>query len=348
MEKPRRQEQEPASAEITEVAPSILRLQLPIELPGLGHVNCYALEDERGFALVDPGLPGPKPWKAMIQKLAASHIPLARVHTVIITHSHPDHYGGAGRLRKEAGAAVVTHRSFRTWWDPHEDDSEAADSDSESTAPSGAPWDQPSPWGGEPYRPSMRMRLARTMDEERRALLTPAPSKRVDDADVLRLAKRDWIAVHTPGHTPDHLCLFDPAQGVMLSGDHVLPTITPHISGIGNAPDPLAEFFRSLDRMTEFGAVTTVLPAHGHPFSDLVGRAKAIRHHHEERLEKLRAASHGLERPATVMELSQHLFSPRAWGSMAESETYAHLEHLRLLGQADRRDDGGVATYVVS
>jgi hypothetical protein len=50
----RKQEQEPASEEVTEVAPGVLRLQLPISLPGLGHVNCYALIDGDGVALVDP------------------------------------------------------------------------------------------------------------------------------------------------------------------------------------------------------------------------------------------------------------------------------------------------------
>jgi len=54
----RKQEQEPATADITEPAPGVLRMMLPISMPGLGHVNCYALEDDRGFTLVDPGLPG--------------------------------------------------------------------------------------------------------------------------------------------------------------------------------------------------------------------------------------------------------------------------------------------------
>src|SRR3981081_1746521 len=137
MDKPRRQEQEPASAEITEVAPGVLRLQLPIEMPGLGHVNCYALEDDRGFALVDPGLPGPKPWKAMLGGLRAAGVPLKRVHTVVVTHSHPDHYGGSGRLRHETGAEIVTHQTFRTWWDPARDDDPSSEelTDNEETAP---------------------------------------------------------------------------------------------------------------------------------------------------------------------------------------------------------------------
>ena len=52
-----RQEQEPASTDVTAVAPGLYRFQLPISMPGLGHVNCYALEDEDGFTVVDPGLP---------------------------------------------------------------------------------------------------------------------------------------------------------------------------------------------------------------------------------------------------------------------------------------------------
>ena len=61
----RRQEQEPASPEVTEVAPDVLRMQLPIRMPGLGHVNMYALTNADGAAVVDPGLPGPSTWKAI-------------------------------------------------------------------------------------------------------------------------------------------------------------------------------------------------------------------------------------------------------------------------------------------
>src|SRR5580692_9607213 len=91
----KKQEQEDASPEITEVVPGILRLQLPIDFTGLGHVNTYAMEDDRGFALVDPGLPGEASWNALGIRLTAASIPLHRVHTVVITHSHPDHFGGA-------------------------------------------------------------------------------------------------------------------------------------------------------------------------------------------------------------------------------------------------------------
>jgi hypothetical protein len=50
--------------------------------------------------------------------------------------------------------------------------------------------------------------------------------------------------------------------------------------------------------------------------------------------------------PATVQAFSQQLFRPRSWGEMAESETYAHLEHLRLAGAAEaHRNAEGFLVY---
>ena len=153
------------------------------------------------------------------------------------------------------------------------------------------------------------------------------------------LGRREWIAIHTPGHTGDHQCLYDPTEGVLLSGDHVLPTITPHISGLSVSEDSLADFFGALDKVASLEGVTLALPAHGHPFTDLPGRAAEIRRHHEERLETLEEIASQLGE-SDVIEFSHHLFQERSWGAMAESETYAHLEHLRLLGRArSRRDD---------
>jgi glyoxylase-like metal-dependent hydrolase (beta-lactamase superfamily II) len=172
---------------------------------------------------------------------------------------------------------------------------------------------------------------------------------RLADAEHHHFARREWVAVHTPGHTADHLCLFDPEEGLMLCGDHVLPTITPHISGLIRARDPLKLFFDSLDKVAAFGPqVKTALPAHGDVFHDLAGRAQDIKDHHEGRLQRLRDAASDLDRPATVMEMSTHLFAPRSLGGMADSETFAHLEHLRLSGEMRRVENDGRYEYVLA
>jgi glyoxylase-like metal-dependent hydrolase (beta-lactamase superfamily II) len=346
-------EQLDASPEIVEVAPSILRLQLQIQFTGLGHVNTYALEDDRGFAIVDPGLPGEASYKILLERLAAASIPVSRVHTVVVTHSHPDHFGGAGLLAEQSGARVMASTFFRTWWDPNDTDEEleeAADVDDGVQRINGlpTPFGRPTPWGGrtEQLPPERLAEIERNATDAHRWFCVPKVSIRVDDADRVQLAGREWVGLFTPGHTNDHLCLYDEEEGVLLSGDHVLPTITPHISGMIH-DDPLALYVESLDRVAALPDLKTVLPAHGDVFTDLPKRVGEIKEHHDGRLRHLSQISDAAGW-ASVQELSQRLFAERNWGSMAESETYAHLEHLRLAGQAERREQGGKLEYRVT
>jgi glyoxylase-like metal-dependent hydrolase (beta-lactamase superfamily II) len=344
VDRPRKQEQERATTEVTEVGPGVVRTQLPIQMPGLGHVNMYVIEDERGVAVVDPGLPGKSTWRAVQERLGQAGVPLRRVHTVIVTHSHPDHFGAAGRLAEETGADLMTHAAFHNPFLRQHDHGELDEVDPEDLEANS--FREATPWGTVRFRPPLRRRLMfRAMHLPFiKLFVPPKPTRRVRDGEVIKLAGREWFAVHTPGHTLDHLCLHDPEGGLLLSGDHVLPTITPHIAGIGAGRDPLKAFNDSLDKVAALEDVQTVLPAHGHPFGQLPQRVDDIKRHHIERLEKLHEiiSSSGA---ATVTELSHHLFRKERWGHMAESETYAHLEHMRLAGEAERFEQDGNVLY---
>ena len=374
-----RQERLPARDEVDEVAPGIARIQLPIMIPGLGHVNCYVLEDERGVALVDPGMPDLMTNQVLVERLRSIGVPPERVHTVLVTHSHPDHFGGAGRLRVEHGAEVVAHRHFHTPFDARPDDDleeleAATDGITDEDAPDDLDPDggaarrgrrpgrnarlagvlfgdgplpdvppETTPWGEEGFRPGAgELEAMRAWDDlSKQGLLQLDPTVRVDDLDVIRLGRREWQVIHTPGHTGDHICLLDPADGTFLSGDHVLPTITPHISGMTASDDSLAEFVAALQRVAALPGVTNVLPAHGLPFHDLGARVDDIIGHHVERLAEIERLGEELG-DATVRTYSRRLFQERSWGPMAESETYAHLEHLRVQGRMGARtgEDG--------
>ena len=353
-----RQEKESARREVTEIAPDVLRMELSIRLPGLGHVNCYALLDEEGAAVVDPGLPGNATWRELRDRLSQAGLGVKDVHTVIVTHSHPDHFGGAMRLAREAGARVIAHRSFH-FGAAHADIEEPKGSvefldPTAKTDEHGEPVERKpivpapltgyarraTPWGGEHPRPPLRSRLRwRLLRFMNSGSIVPTITHPVVAGDVLKLGGREWFIVHTPGHTEDHICLHSPEAGLFLAGDHVLPTITPHISGIGQETDPLANFYASLDLVAALPDVHQVLPAHGHPFENLAERCEAIKAHHDERLEKMRAISAAFGKPASVAAFSRKLFKPRSWGPMAESETFAHLEHLRLTGLLERSLD---------
>ena len=78
----------------------------------------------------------------------------------------------------------------------------------------------------------------------------PEPTDRVHHGERIRLGGRDWFVVHTPGHTVDHLCPWDPETGTLLTGDHVLPSITPHVSGVRKA-DSLKSYLATLDLVAQ-------------------------------------------------------------------------------------------------
>jgi len=201
--RPRKQEQERATTEITEVAPGVLRLQLPIDLPGLGHVNTYALEDGDGFALVDPGLPGEQAWNDLNDRMQRAGIPLSRVHSVIVTHSHPDHFGGAGLLAEETGARIVTSEQFRTFWDMDDEELAARDPADESPPVRRIPkFNRPTPWGGltEGPPPERRKEMEDNIEQMLRWFRVPVPAVRLVDMDTISLAGREWFGLFTGPH----------------------------------------------------------------------------------------------------------------------------------------------------
>ena len=56
------------------------------------------------------------------------------------------------------------------------------------------------------------------------------PDILIEDGDKPEMPGWDVTAIWTPGHSPGHLCFYESGQRLMLSGDHVLPRITPNIS----------------------------------------------------------------------------------------------------------------------
>jgi glyoxylase-like metal-dependent hydrolase (beta-lactamase superfamily II) len=74
---------------------------------GMGYVNVHAIFDEHGVVLVDTGLPGRA--GKVEQALHGLGRNVGDVHTVLLTHRHPDHVGAAAELRRRSGARVVVH-----------------------------------------------------------------------------------------------------------------------------------------------------------------------------------------------------------------------------------------------
>lgn len=386
MSKPVRQEAQPAVESVDEVAPGVLRMQLPVALPGLRHVNCYGFVDRRGIALIDPGMPNPSSYKALKARLRLAGFSLGDVHTVIVTHGHIDHFGLALRVQRHSGARIAVHPHFGVPPEVHTPVSDGDTVDMASQLRDGqrvldlpsadrswrksspaerarrwttsedrwwaerlagvSHWRFKSPWNNDFVGPPKAWYVAMSAG----AMIAPNRF-RIPTADIplvageaIELAGRPWRIVHTPGHTLDHVCLFDEAGDTMIVGDHVLPTITPHVSGMAATENPLQSYIDSLRHVADLGPTSSALPAHGLVFDSLAERCVAIIEHHEDRIE--RTVRIGAEiGPATVEQFSQQLFSERHWGMMAQSETYAHLEHLRCEHQAEVWRENGELIY---
>ena len=54
----------------------------------------------------------------------------------------------------------------------------------------------------------------------------------------------------TPGHSPGHICLYEPNRKLLFTGDHILPEITPHIGfHPQSGENPLGAYLKSLEKM---------------------------------------------------------------------------------------------------
>jgi glyoxylase-like metal-dependent hydrolase (beta-lactamase superfamily II) len=163
-------------------------------------------------------------------------------------------------------------------------------------------------------------------------------SKRLRGGEWISIGGREWEVIHTPGHSVGHVCLYSPALGTLLSGDHLLPGITPPVTFERRFdPDPLGSYLDSLARIRE-RMPRVVLPGHGRRFTDCARRIDLILSHKTRLMGKVRAAIE--EKPRTLIEIADVLFSSTMMHFQRHfvlSETLAHIAYLRHRGIVERR-----------
>ena len=307
---------------VERLRPGLTSVPVPLPSTSLGHVFVYVFESDRGVYLVDAGWNTDEAYQALDAGLATAGYGMADVQGVLVTHLHPDHYGLAGRVRDASGAWIALHPA-----------------DADMLAQRGVePVDLATRLGtmmrtlGAPAEEVAAMEAMVAMFTAGGGDVT-LPDRLVEDGERPDVAGWDLSAIWTPGHTPGHLCFWEPRHRLLLTGDHVLPRITPNVSvntQIGG--DPLGDFLRALDRLDEYEP-DEVLPAHEHRFDDLHGRIAELRRHHEERFrEALVAIRHG---HTTAWAIASRMSWSRGWdeieGFMRRAAVGEALAHLRAL-----------------
>jgi glyoxylase-like metal-dependent hydrolase (beta-lactamase superfamily II) len=312
--------------DIADLGHGIGVIPIPLPLDSPSWVNAYVIRDTEGTLLIDCGVDWEPGLTRLLDGLAVLEIEPSSIHTLVVSHLHPDHVGMAPTVIERTGAALVMHRNALEGHHTYND------------TPGTQRWLEG--FGRLHGVPSDLHPVFATLDRPHWMPFIGPPDVVVGEGDRIDLGEGRFLEVlHTPGHEHSHICLVDSKTGILFSGDHILPRITPVIMWDQSDLDVLGLYLGSVQRLTgdKFGLT---YPAHGSIVERGSQRAQQIVLHHERRLDgMLDVVRLG---PTTAWNVMIESFRPHLNPQeqrLALRETVSHLEHLRLRAKVASFDD---------
>jgi glyoxylase-like metal-dependent hydrolase (beta-lactamase superfamily II) len=307
-----------------EILPDIYCIRTPMPGNGLDFVNSYLIKEQGGGILVDTGWKSEEALRSLAAQLSDTGVCVADLRQIVITHAHPDHYGLVELLSYWTSGELVIHERENSIL-------RMRATNYEEMVEQMADWLQSHDMPGDPRRLFERSALSALG-----MLPVEMPVRIVYGGEKIAVGDYQFEVIWTPGHSPGHICLYEPLKRVLITGDHVLPDTTPNVSMyVGTMRNPLQDYIKALNHIARLD-VELVLPAHGEVFGDLGGRVDEILQHHEMRLEAIQAALNGESKTARqVAEIIPWTDAALCWQDlntlqkrMALTETVSHLELL--------------------
>ncbi|MDC5696519.1 MBL fold metallo-hydrolase [Intrasporangium calvum] len=306
--------------DLERVAPDVWAIPVPVDNP-IRYTFAYLVAGPHDAVVIDPGPDSPEAAAAWDAAFAAIGIAPHRLRGIVVTHFHFDHWEGAGQLAAKTGAWVALGAAETDWVQGLTDHQVGEHS---ATARFTA-------WGV----PAAEARVLAQTEDYGHARRYFQPDHHLLHGQTLPLAGEDIQVLHTPGHTPGHVCLHDRRRNLLFSGDHLLPTISSHVAlNPFGYSDPLMQYLESLVMLRHLEDAE-VLPAHQYRFAGVHRRVEELEQEVAARLSEVRRLLHA-DGGATIWELAQRLSWSRPWTEfnalsrrMAVGEAAAFVAHVR-------------------
>jgi glyoxylase-like metal-dependent hydrolase (beta-lactamase superfamily II) len=322
-----------SNPELTQVTPGVFELRLPIPWEDT-HVNCFLLPDGEHVDMIDCGMSSQESFGLIAEALRDLAGPRARLRRLVVTHIHPDHYGGAGEMTRRYRADLYLHRLEVPMVHPrYLEIEQLVEEVGRYLQVHGVP--------------DAEADFLKNASRGFRQFVKPAlPVLQLDGTEVIELGRRRLRVEWTPGHSPGHVCLFDVESRVLFAGDQLLPNASPNI-GLHpqSTPNPLDDYLGGLRRLVGL-APSLVLPAHGRPFRAAAERAAELAVHHRRRKDQMVAEIadgelNGWQVATAIWGVRENLHEMR----MALQEGLAHLQSLSREGRLEKRATPHAVTW---
>jgi len=254
---------------IEEILPDFYKIEVPLPRSPLKVLNSFLIKGQGRNLLIDTGFNMEESETALLGSLKTLGVDLAQTD-IFLTHLHPDHSGLISAVATESSviycgeldAYILNTTHTVSYWSelkilfglhgfPQPDIDEVI-----------------SKHPGCNYNP----------DREHVFSF-------VKDGYILDIGGYRFHCVETPGHTPGHVCLYDPNHKVLISGDHILDDISSNISELG-ITDPLGNYLRSLEKIDRLD-IRLALPGHRRIMVDVHRRIGELKKHHNDRLDEV-------------------------------------------------------------
>jgi glyoxylase-like metal-dependent hydrolase (beta-lactamase superfamily II) len=203
-----------------------------------------------------------------------------RIACILPSHTHPDHFAGLRRLRRRLGAPIALTAQM-------------ADLIS-------SPGRYMSMYGRDEffameYGP-LRLKIHRALNHVLQPVINgyyarffgisfiPDPEMIIEENGCISINGEEWEVFPSPGHSRDHISLYNRARGILLGGDNVLRTVT---TWLGPPNSSVDEYLRTMERYLELPGLKLILAAHGSPVTAPHARIREIIDWRKERTDQV-------------------------------------------------------------